>query len=93
MEYIQIAGTDMKTSRIGLGTWAIGGFMWGGTDEDAAIKTIHTAIDKGINVIDTAADYGLVRSEEINGKALKQTGTGIRFWSRRNLGFILGSSL
>ncbi|MCX5888153.1 MAG: aldo/keto reductase [Deltaproteobacteria bacterium] len=70
MEYTQIPGTDMKVSRIALGTWAMGGWMWGGTDEDQAIKTIHTAIDKGINLIDTAPVYGFGRSEEIVGKAL-----------------------
>ncbi len=57
-------------SRIALGTWAIGGWMWGGTDEDRAIETIHTAIDKGINLIDTAPVYGFGRSEQIVGKAL-----------------------
>ena len=33
MEYTQIPGTDLKVSRIALGTWAMGGWMWGGTDE------------------------------------------------------------
>jgi aryl-alcohol dehydrogenase-like predicted oxidoreductase len=70
MEYTQIPGTDLKVSRIALGTWAIGGWMWGGTDEAQAIKTIHTAIDKGINLIDTAPVYGFGRSEQIVGKAL-----------------------
>lgn len=70
MEYTQIPGTDLKVSRIALGTWAIGGWMWGGTDEDLAIKTIHTAIAKGINLIDTAPVYGFGRSEQIVGKAL-----------------------
>jgi aryl-alcohol dehydrogenase-like predicted oxidoreductase len=48
--------------------------MWGGTDEEASIKTILTALDKGINFIDTAPVYGFGRSEEIVGKALKQYG-------------------
>jgi len=55
---------------VGLGTWAIGGWMWGGTDEAQSIDTIHRAIDKGIGLIDTAPVYGFGRSEEIVGKAL-----------------------
>ncbi|WCK55239.1 aldo/keto reductase [Aneurinibacillus sp. Ricciae_BoGa-3] len=74
MEYTQIANTGIKSSRIGLGTWAIGGWMWGGTNEDNSIKTIHTALDKGINLIDTAPVYGFGTSEEIIGKAIKQYG-------------------
>ncbi len=54
MEPIEIAGTDIVSSRIGLGTWAIGGWMWGGTDEAESICTIRAAIDRGITLIDTA---------------------------------------
>jgi aryl-alcohol dehydrogenase-like predicted oxidoreductase len=72
MEYTRIAGTDLQVSRIALGTWAIGGWMWGGTDEDQAIRTIHAALAQGINLIDTASVYGFGRSEEIVGKALAQ---------------------
>jgi aryl-alcohol dehydrogenase-like predicted oxidoreductase len=60
--------------RVGLGTWAIGGWMWGGTDEGESIRTIHEALDLGINLIDTAPVYGFGRSEEIVGKALAQDG-------------------
>lgn len=74
MEFTQIAGTDLKASRIALGTWAIGGWMWGGTDEEESIRTIHAALDRGINVIDTAPVYGFGRSEEIVGKALARNG-------------------
>ncbi len=74
MEYIQITGTDIKASRIGLGTWAIGGWLWGGTEEEASIRTIHSALDKGINLIDTAPVYGFGLSEEIVGKAVAQYG-------------------
>jgi len=68
-------GDRNEVSRIGLGTWAIGGWMWGGTDEQESIRTIHTAIDKGINLIDTAPVYGFGRSEEIVGKAISQLGS------------------
>ena len=74
MEYTQIPGTDMNVSRIALGTWAIGGWMWGGTDEKESIKTIHAALDEGITVIDTAPVYGFGRSEEIVGKAVQDYG-------------------
>ncbi|RKX62049.1 MAG: general stress protein [Thermodesulfobacteriota bacterium] len=72
MEYIQIKGTDLKVSRIGLGTWAIGGWLWGGTDEQISIRTIHAALAKGINLIDTAPVYGFGVSEEIVGKAISE---------------------
>ncbi|HAH64031.1 MAG TPA: general stress protein [Rhizobiales bacterium] len=70
MEHIKIAGLPHEASRIALGTWAIGGWMWGGSDEAESVKTIHQALDSGINVIDTAPVYGFGQSEEIVGKAL-----------------------
>jgi len=74
MEFSRIAGTDLSVSRIGLGTWAIGGWIWGGTDDTESIKTIQAAIDRGINLIDTAPVYGFGHSEEIVGKALATNG-------------------
>jgi aryl-alcohol dehydrogenase-like predicted oxidoreductase len=70
MEFVDIPGTSIRASRVALGTWAIGGWMWGGSDEADAIRTIHSALDRGINLIDTAPVYGFGRSEEIVGKAL-----------------------
>jgi aryl-alcohol dehydrogenase-like predicted oxidoreductase len=70
--FAKVAGTSLTISRIGLGTWAIGGWMWGGTDEDESVKTIHAAVERGINLIDTAPAYGFGRSEEIVGRALAQ---------------------
>lgn len=72
MEKTTLADTGIEVSRIGLGTWAIGGWMWGGSDEQAAIETIQRAIDEGITLIDTAPVYGFGRSEEIVGLALAQ---------------------
>jgi aryl-alcohol dehydrogenase-like predicted oxidoreductase len=74
MEFIDIAGTPLRASRIALGTWAIGGWMWGGSDDAESIQTIHAALDRGINLIDTAPVYGFGHSEEIVGKALAQGG-------------------
>jgi aryl-alcohol dehydrogenase-like predicted oxidoreductase len=70
MELAKILGDDLQFSRIGLGTWAMGGWMWGGTDEQEAIRTIYSAIDRGITLIDTAPVYGFGKSEEIVGKAV-----------------------
>ena len=63
--------SGIDASVIGLGTWAISGHCWGGTDEGRSIRAIHRAIDEGINLIDTAPVYGLGRSEEIVGKAIR----------------------
>jgi aryl-alcohol dehydrogenase-like predicted oxidoreductase len=72
MERSAIAGTSLTVSRVAIGTWAIGGWMWGGTDETESISTIRAALDHGINVIDTAPVYGFGRSEEIVGKAIAE---------------------
>src|SRR6202047_3599179 len=68
MELAEIPGTSLKVSRVAIGTWAIGGWMWGGTDEAQSVSTI----DHGINLIDTAPVYGFGRSEEIVGKAIAE---------------------
>jgi len=59
---------------VALGTWAIGGWMWGGSEETESIETIRAALDQGITVVDTAPVYGFGRSEEIVGKALATPG-------------------
>ena len=66
-----IGHSGISASAVGLGTWAIGGWMWGGTDERAAVSAIHAAIDEGVTLVDTAPAYGMGRSEEIVGKAIK----------------------
>jgi aryl-alcohol dehydrogenase-like predicted oxidoreductase len=72
MDLADIPGTSLKVSPVALGTWAIGGWMWGGTDETESISTIRAALEHGINVIDTAPAYGFGRSEEIVGKAIAE---------------------
>ena len=74
MEYAGIAGTPLRISRIALGTWAIGGWMWGGTDDRESAATIRAAVEHGINLIDTAPVYGFGHSEEVVGKALADAG-------------------
>jgi aryl-alcohol dehydrogenase-like predicted oxidoreductase len=72
MKRAAIFGTSLDVSRVALGTWAIGGWMWGGTDEADSIATIQAAVDHGITLIDTAPAYGFGRSEEIVGQAIAQ---------------------
>jgi aryl-alcohol dehydrogenase-like predicted oxidoreductase len=68
--------SELEITRIGLGTWAIGGpwlFGWGKQDDAESIRAIHRALDGGINWIDTAPAYGLGHGEEIVAAALRQT--------------------
>jgi aryl-alcohol dehydrogenase-like predicted oxidoreductase len=73
-ESVDIPGTQLQVSRVALGTWAMGGWMWGGTDKSAAVATIRAALDQGISLIDTAPVYGFGVSEEIVGEALAVAG-------------------
>jgi aryl-alcohol dehydrogenase-like predicted oxidoreductase len=72
MEYAKVNGLSCEVSRIGLGTWSIGGFMWGGTDEQEALETIRVALEQGISLVDTAPVGGLGRAEELVGRALAE---------------------
>ena len=66
-------------TRLGLGTWAIGGpwrFGWGPVDDAESIAAIAEALERGINWVDTAPIYGLGHSEEIVGRALEGRATG-----------------
>ena len=71
MEYRRLGESDLEVTAIIFGAWAVGGWMWGGTDEDQAIAAIRKAVDLGITTIDTAAIYGMGRSEEIVGRAIE----------------------
>jgi aryl-alcohol dehydrogenase-like predicted oxidoreductase len=70
--------TGLEITRIGFGAWAIGGggyeFGWGDQDDDASIAAIRRALELGVNWIDTAAVYGLGRSERVVGRALAGLG-------------------
>ena len=78
METTRIAGIEV--SRVGLGTWAIGGSEWGAVAEDAAIETCLSAVERGINLIDTAPIYGRGRAEEILGKVMRAHGRRDAFY-------------
>jgi aryl-alcohol dehydrogenase-like predicted oxidoreductase len=71
IEYAPLGSSGIRVSTVCLGTWAIGGWMWGGSEEEESIRTIRSALDKGLNFVDTAPVYGFGRSEELVGKALK----------------------
>lgn len=71
MELRPLGKSKVQVSPVILGTWAIGGWMWGGTNEKKAIEAIHASIEHGIQTIDTAPVYGMGMSEEIVGKAIK----------------------
>jgi len=77
-----LGNSDFEITRIGLGTWAMGGggwkFSWGQQDDQQSIDAIVKAVDLGINWIDTAAVYGLGHSEVVVGKALKALGSSRR---------------
>jgi aryl-alcohol dehydrogenase-like predicted oxidoreductase len=78
METTKVAGAQV--SRIGLGTWAIGGTEWGAVAEDAAIATCLSAVERGINLIDTAPIYGRGRAEEIVCKVMRAHGRRDAFY-------------
>jgi aryl-alcohol dehydrogenase-like predicted oxidoreductase len=74
MQTKRLGNSDMEITPIGIGAWAMGGggwaFAWGPQDDRQSIEAIHTALDAGVNWIDTAAVYGLGHSEEIVAQAL-----------------------
>ena len=70
MRFVKLGSTDLKVSVVALGTWAIGGQWWGGTDEKDSIEAIETAVEEGINFIDTAPGYGQGISEEYVARAI-----------------------
>ncbi|MDQ1140465.1 aldo/keto reductase [Pedobacter agri] len=71
MEYRKIGNSDLELSAITFGAWAAGGWMWGSTDRNDAIKAIQAGYDLGVTSIDTAPIYGQGDSEEIVGEAVK----------------------
>jgi aryl-alcohol dehydrogenase-like predicted oxidoreductase len=75
MEKRILGNSELELTTIGLGTWAMGGddwaFGWGPQDDAASRQSVHEAIDSGINWLDTAPVYGLGRSEEVVGEAIR----------------------
>ena len=71
MEYQELGNSGVTVSRITFGSWAAGGWMWGGTEQNDAVGAIHASYDLGVTSIDTAPIYGQGLSEEIVGEAIK----------------------
>lgn len=90
MKYRTLGRTGVKVSEIGLGTWQLGSADWGVVDDKEALGILHKAVDKGVNLFDTADVYGLGVSERVIGKFLKEskadvhvaTKLGRAFWAK-----------
>jgi len=78
MQQRRLGSSGFDISTIGLGTWAIGGHMWGGQDDAQSVEAIHAAVDHGVNWIDTAPIYGSGHSERIVGRAVRQLPSSAR---------------
>ncbi len=74
MDKVQLGQSDLHISPIVFGAWAIGGWMWGGTDDVLAIDAMRAGIDLGVTSIDTAPVYGLGHSEKVIGQLIKEVG-------------------
>ena len=72
MNFRKLGDTDLDVSEIGFGSWAISGIGYGKTDDSESIKTLHEALDRGINFIDTADSYGNGHAEKLIGKVLSE---------------------
>src|SRR5256714_13106331 len=74
--------SGLQITQVGIGAWAIGGggwaYGWGSQDDEASIAAIRHAVASGITWVDTAAIYGLGLSEEVVGRALRETPAGER---------------
>jgi len=72
---LKLGSQGPEITRLGLGAWAIGGewdFGWGPQDDAESIRTIHAAVEAGVNWVDTAAAYGLGHGEEVVGRAVRE---------------------
>lgn len=70
MQYRPLGLSGIDVPVVSFGAWAAGGWMWGGADDDAAVRAIQHGIDLGITCIDTAPAYGMGHSERIVGRAI-----------------------
>ena len=93
MQNINIGKSGIAVPFLGMGTWAIGGGAWWGNNDDAlSVKAIQTAVEQGIQWIDTAPIYGLYHSEEVVGEA-RSTSTATRWCFPPNAAWSGGTSL
>lgn len=71
MNTTTLGASGIECETVGLGTWAMGGWMWGGNDDAAAVDAIRASLDAGVRLIDTAPAYGLGHAESLVGAALQ----------------------
>jgi aryl-alcohol dehydrogenase-like predicted oxidoreductase len=71
MELKRLGNSDVRVTPIAFGAWAVGGWMWGGAEEGAALRAIRASYDHGVTTIDTAPVYGFGKSEELVGRAMQ----------------------
>jgi aryl-alcohol dehydrogenase-like predicted oxidoreductase len=70
MKYRTLGNSDLELSTVTFGAWAVGGWMWGGTEQNESVEAMHAAFDEGVTSFDTAPIYGQGHSEKVVGKAL-----------------------
>lgn len=78
MNYRKLGRTGFDVSEIGYGAWGISGKQWIGAEDKESLKVLRTAIDKGINFIDTALAYGEGKSEKLVGRAVSDAEVNVR---------------
>ena len=71
MKAVSLGKSDIQISSVIMGTWQAGKDMWAGIEDGASIRAIQTAVEEGMNTIDTAEAYGNGHSERIVGKAIE----------------------
>jgi len=70
MKYREIGASGIRASVVALGTWPVGGWLWGGSDRRESERAIAAALEHGVNFIDTAPAYGFGLAEEIVGRVV-----------------------
>jgi len=72
MQLRPLGRTGLQVSEIGYGAWGIGGHLWIGARDDESLRALHRAVDRGVNLIDTALGYGMGHSEGLVGRLLRE---------------------
>ena len=71
MEFRTLGQTGLKVSALGFGASSLGG-VFHAIDESEGVRTVHAAVDHGINFIDVVPFYGVTKAETVLGRALKE---------------------
>jgi aryl-alcohol dehydrogenase-like predicted oxidoreductase len=72
MKYRELGRTGWRISEISFGAWGIGGDAWGKTDDAESMRTLHRAVEMGVNFFDTADVYGDGHSERLIARLRKE---------------------